>query len=242
MDHVEESIIYSSRDYGKFKLIEANRAESTNHIKNLIASISGNPELSRSRPILINGRFEIIDGQHRFQAWQMLGLPVYYSIEKTADIGTARSLNSTQRNWRIIDYLRSYVSEGNEIYSKINEIWEEYPIPLTQLLWFLSGRPGHSNIPLFKGGEFKLMKDKKTMYYRLDSLRELAGIIPWWSSNRFIPAYWTCLHNKDFDPNKFLSKVKIAEMKGQPTSQDYLREMERVYNFHEPSDKFIRLF
>lgn len=243
MDTIAESTIYSTTDYGKFQFLPGNRVESASHVRNLIRSFSKNPELARTRPILVNDEFEIIDGQHRYQACVSLGIPVYYTVANGIDVGTARLMNANQKGWSTKDFLNSFIAEDNETYVKLKQLWEEYPIPFSQLLMFCHTGDRKSLMREFKEGKYQFMKDKTFMYKRLDNLEALRPFFKYWNHAKFVGAYWNILHNgSEFDPERLVKKAEITEMKGQATERDYMREIERVYNFKVEERHYVTLF
>ena len=56
-----------------FKKIKGNRIVNKSNLNAIITSMEQQQLVS---PIMINEKFEIIDGQHRFEACKELGLPV----------------------------------------------------------------------------------------------------------------------------------------------------------------------
>lgn len=79
-----EATIYSTRKYDKFSYIEGNRKPTHDHVRQLIGSFSDNNSLVATRPVLVNDKFQVIDGQHRFEACRALDLPIYYIIGQSA--------------------------------------------------------------------------------------------------------------------------------------------------------------
>lgn len=243
MDNLAESTVYSTNDYDKFKKIQGNRLEAKSHIRHLIQSYEVNPDLARTRPILVTKAFEIIDGQHRFEASRALGLPVYYMIGHNIDIRTARHLNAIQRSWNLQDYMNSFISTGEAQYVKLAELLEEYPIPLGRMLHYCSGSTGHVVTRQFKSGTFKIMKDKELLLYRLGVLKEMEQYIEFWNDGYLAAAMLTIFKNNyEFDADRFIAKLKGANMQKQANTSDFLREIERVYNWHQPDGKNDRLF
>ena len=64
--------IFEEPDYSQFKYLGGNR--DITHSKKLLESITQNGYFNV--PILVNENMEIIDGQGRFEALKMLGLPI----------------------------------------------------------------------------------------------------------------------------------------------------------------------
>ncbi|MBC8147318.1 MAG: ParB N-terminal domain-containing protein, partial [Bacteroidetes bacterium] len=71
--------IYKTKNYEKFKFMVGNRPINSAHTAKLIESIKGKYLFN---PIIINEKWEIIDGQHRFEAIKQLNLPLYFFINE----------------------------------------------------------------------------------------------------------------------------------------------------------------
>jgi len=105
--------IYKTMDYSLFKFVKGNR--DIDHYKNVAKSIE-KIDLTPYNPIIVTKRYEILDGQNRFMACKELGKPIYYLVcSINATVGDIiHGLNTTQRNWRMEDYVQSWVDLGNE--------------------------------------------------------------------------------------------------------------------------------
>ena len=71
--------INQTTDYDRFTFIEGNRDICHLHLNRLIQSMQ---EKCIPVPILVNEKYEIVDGQHRWSAVKHLGLTLYYHVEK----------------------------------------------------------------------------------------------------------------------------------------------------------------
>src|ERR1700683_3981387 len=100
--------IDSSRDYGSFKLMRANRDVDEGHLNTLRKSFEANGNLSKINPILVNEKKEVIDGQHRLLLCEALDLPVYFMAVPGLTVTDARSMNVAQKTWTVRDYAKSY--------------------------------------------------------------------------------------------------------------------------------------
>ena len=97
------SDVMKSSDYEKFSILEQNRVVNDKHVNELVVSIQNSGQLT---PIIINENFEIIDGQHRFDACRILKIPVMYLISYKTSINEVILMNNTQKSWKLHDYLR----------------------------------------------------------------------------------------------------------------------------------------
>lgn len=98
--------VYSTMDYDVFTFIEGNRE--LDHVKAVKESIEKVGFLWV--PILVNEKFEIIEGQHRFTACKELGLPVIYIIQPNIGMKEVQALNTCAKRWTIKNHIHAYAS------------------------------------------------------------------------------------------------------------------------------------
>lgn len=125
-------LIFTTTDYDIFNFLTGNRTIDTNNVKKLKESISENG-YKKSQPIIVNQDFEIIDGQHRFTACEELKLPIYFTIEREDEdsIKLTQDLNKNQKNWGLIDYIKSYVDRGYQDYINFLKFVEDRNLSVT---------------------------------------------------------------------------------------------------------------
>lgn len=117
--------IFKTDNYGKFKFLPENRELNKASLKRIGKSIDDNGFLLN--PIKVNERFEIIDGQHRFEALKERSMPIIYFIAEGADAKSCRILNSNQRNWTVSDYIHTYSESGYEAYKWLSALTKKHP-------------------------------------------------------------------------------------------------------------------
>lgn len=125
-------LIFTTTDYDIFNFLTGNRTINANNVKKLKESISENG-YKKSQPIIVNQDFEIIDGQHRFVACEELKLPIYFTIEREDEdsIKLTQDLNKNQKNWGLIDYIKSYVDRGYQDYINFLRFVEDRNLSVT---------------------------------------------------------------------------------------------------------------
>lgn len=116
--------VCQTMDYSLFKTLKGNRNVNQAHLHRLTKSIGEKYLLS---PIVVNERFEIIDGQHRFQAAKANNLPVYYIIAIGYGLNEVQILNTNSSNWNNMDYLKAYCDMGLEPYLKFKIYVNRWP-------------------------------------------------------------------------------------------------------------------
>lgn len=116
--------VLSTNDYSKFKTLQGNRNVNALHVRRLKESFK---EAYLLTPIVINQSYEIIDGQHRFEAAKEMGLPVNFIICNNYSLKEVQLLNNNMKNWRKEDYLKAFCDLGYEQYHKFREFMEVFP-------------------------------------------------------------------------------------------------------------------
>jgi len=118
--------IYETDDYSLFKNLLQNRdAKSEATIIDSIRKVGVILD-----PILVNEKYEIIDGQNRFLAFRALGLPVRFVVQEGLGIEECRMLNIGRTNWSHEDFAESFANEGNENYQRLMSLYHEFKKPL----------------------------------------------------------------------------------------------------------------
>ena len=155
------TVLYET-DYSKFTLLEQNRTIDDRAVNDLVVSIKKKGQL---QPLIINDIYQVIDGQHRLKACEILGVPVSYLISNKATIKDVVLINNTQRSWKMLDYLKtfSHKSHSNyEEYVKIKAFIEQHGLIFGIALDLLSagsyGKGGRDSWGgnAFKAGTFKI--------------------------------------------------------------------------------------
>lgn len=109
-----EKRIYTTTDYDAFVFPKWNRNVSNARVVAMVESIKKVGWLPE--PVLVNEKFEIIDGQSRVKALQICELPVEFCIVKGIGRKECQALNLFQKNWTTINYIDSYVADENPSY------------------------------------------------------------------------------------------------------------------------------
>lgn len=237
-----EGVVQKTNDYGLFKYIESNRTISKPHVQHLIQSFENNPHLVQTRPILVNEKMEIIDGQHRLQACMALRIPVYYVVATGTDIESAQLMNALQKGWGLMDYARSYAMNGKNEYREFLRLQEEYPIASTILMLYCVGRDQNKINVKFKRGEFHMMEDRKVIEKHLGMLEDFSEVLPFWRDYNFGKAVHDIILVPGYDHERMIRKLKGLPIKRQVSRLDYIRELEDAYNKHMEADKTVRFY
>lgn len=112
-----------TKDYSVFKQAK-NRNVNARKVARKKESIE---KINLQQPIIVNKRFEVVDGQHRLEALKQLRLPVYYVVSRnwTTDEDTA-TMNNTQDSWGTPDWADFRISQGNQVVKEAVELAHNY--------------------------------------------------------------------------------------------------------------------
>jgi hypothetical protein len=127
--------IFQTKDYDSFKVIVSNREVDKTHVKKLSGSIR-RKNLLYIRPVIVNTRMEVIDGQHRIAACQEIDETVYYIKVDQLSKEDIAILNTAQKNWTRMDFINFYAIEGRDEYRKLSKLINKYPVKVSFLLSF----------------------------------------------------------------------------------------------------------
>lgn len=224
--------VLSTHDYAKFSFLESNRELRLPHVEELKESIKEHP---LDKPIDVNEKFQIIDGQHRYFAWRELGMPIIYITHKGWGVNEVPILNSNQRNWNPSDFVKMYCDTGNEHYQKYHEFKERYGFTHGANLLLLQGhvwakRGGASK--LFNDGRFEVTKWVVANIHA-KNLIELKQYYPGYKRYGFVNAYLQLAADKNFDHATLMEKVTYQSRKlvDCTTVNEYYELLREIYNF-----------
>lgn len=232
--------VLASKEYSKFSFMEENRDLNLAKVEQLKKSMKLYP---LEKPIDVNEKYEIIDGQHRFFAWQDLGLPVIFIIHKGWGIKEVPILNINQSNWNPSDYVKMYSKLGNEEYIKYKEFQDRWGFPHTSNLQLLLGgeenrKDGSRMTDRFRNGEFQVKQWHKANIIA-ENISKLKDFWPHYKQSNFVRAYMRVFGLKNFENDKLLKKMEINGRKlvGCSTSDQYFEALREIYNYMQRGDE-----
>src|ERR1700692_632576 len=126
-------MIQKTTDYSIFKFRDDNREKiSELHVIRLLESIK-KKNLLDLRPITVNSKMEVMDGQHRLLAAERLNTPIFYEIREELDSKDIVILN-VSKSWNNYDFLNFHLKSNNSNYIKLKEFMKKYDIGLLPAL------------------------------------------------------------------------------------------------------------
>lgn len=129
MNYVKSSEeMFRTTDYDAFKRVLGNRKVLEDRVSKILASFDKIGYIPV--PIIVNEKFEVIDGQGRLEACKRRGLPVNFIIRPGLKIDDCIVMNINATPWNLMDYIECYAETGKESYQWMvklfNEMFEEH--------------------------------------------------------------------------------------------------------------------
>lgn len=166
---------YRTEDYSIFKRLAANRPVLSLRVNKIIRSISTKGYIYN--PIVVNEKYEVIDGQGRLEALSFLGLPVDFVIAPGAGLDECRILNTFTTRWSTMDYIESFRESGNDNYIRMKQIIDDFPtIKLSVKILIATGRAA---VPTSIIQEGKLVVEKDSVSTIYSDLSLIAELMPY---------------------------------------------------------------
>ena len=245
--------VYRTTNYDLFSHFKGNRNIILPHLKRLTASMAEN---KIPVPIIVDELYHICDGQHRFEACKALGLPVCYVIIPELTLEDIQRLNVNMKSWGYAEFLSCYCDldhPNKEDYLKFRDFRDEYGFNWDTCMVLLADyhrtKEFKSNAhndskrrnEVFKDGEFEIRGYKRACEYA-DNIIKVKKYYDGYRRRSFVLALRVLFKNPEYNHNHFLKKLsqQTEKMVHQVNQSDYLKLIEKIYNFRS-RDK-VRLF
>lgn len=234
--------IRSTTDYRLFKFISGNRR--VDHAERIEKSIRQIGLLVS--PIVVNQRFEIVDGQNRFTACKNLGLPIYYVVQEDIGGNEIGIINSASKNWTGMDHINYYAHGDAKIedYIFFEQLVKAYPWATQRVISYaIHGLSGFGYVSKIKSGELKCSQEQyenavKILDY-VEQFREYVDGIGGRKENYYFTIAFCCTDD-NVDNEYLLEKFKkyYKALDSVTSIKDALRQVEKkVYNYQMRSNR-----
>tara|TARA_R100000005_G_C4987017_1_gene195107 strand:+ start:22 stop:759 length:738 start_codon:yes stop_codon:yes gene_type:complete len=238
---MSNSKIYATSDYKLFKTLKGNRAISELHVRRLAEAIK---EKDLQIPIIVDDQMYILDGQHRLEAYKLVGRPVSYIIKTEFELQDVRNVNSVSRKWTNTEYLMSYCKLGKKDYQLLEWFQRTYGFCIAECIAMLNdkGYSNHNIIKEFKQGRFKIIDLEQGKRWA-KAINSCGEYFPYYKKTSFVRAMISCLRDKTFSWKIFYQRLKnnSSKLKNQASRNDFIVNIERLYNHGTASKYKIRL-
>ena len=235
--------VLKTNEYGKFLDIAGNRSIKPRHLKNITESIAIK---QIAVPIVVNERYQICDGQNRFEACKNLKKPIYYIIIPGLTLEDVQRLNANTHTWNTGDYLDSYCELGYEHYKTYRAYKKKYKFGHNECLVILNGwknLEGKTIHKTFNDGEF-VVKDYPEAIKISNKIVKVGKFYTGYKRGGFIKAMLELFKNPEYDHKRFLDKLarQSEKMTDQTNKKFYLSKIEEIYNHGCTAKNKARLY
>ena len=114
--------MFRTTDYDCFKKVKGNRRVLEERVAKILASFDKIGYIPV--PIIVNEKYEVIDGQGRLEACKRRGYPVNFIVKPGLKIEDCIVMNINVTPWNLMDYIECYAEIGNESYKQILDLFE----------------------------------------------------------------------------------------------------------------------
>lgn len=248
--------VNQTNDYNLFKSLKGNRSVNKLHVQRLKESFKGDYLMS---PIIVNQSYEIIDGQHRFNAAKDLNLPVNFIICNDYSLAEVQILNTNMKNWKKEDYLNAFCDLKHPEYLKFRNFMRQFPafgisaseaILTGQLsvkqgtdssLEFSNSKSGRYTIKYFEQGDLVI----SDMEYSKECAEKIMMIKPYYEGfNRisFVRSMLGIFRIENYNHSQLLDRLKSSPTALQHCANvtQYKLLIEDIYNFRSREKVSLR--
>lgn len=234
----------ATMNYAQFKFLDSNRKVQKGHVNKLIAAIKSSGYCEHL-PVLVDKHFNILDGQHRFHACKILGLPILYRVlDGSHDSDLLVTLNTTARVWGLPDYVHHYSTLGYTAYTNLARLMHNTHLSTGVLLTLYTAMYDQSikeyTEQIFKRGLLDLDEEQAgRLLLTVHKIQQIMGYAGLPLQRCYLNAFRSFLCIPTFDLDRMLSKMQNFRNKAYPvTTTEAARAMLLgVYNFHEKGKK-----
>jgi len=243
------SQVYTTTDYNLFKTIEGNRLVSKTHVARLMKSFNSKYLLC---PIIINEKFQIIDGQHRFNAARACELPVNYIVVNGYSLPEIQVYNTNMTNWKKSDFLSMYCDLGYDQYKRFKNFLELFPdfsinsaeIILTNKRQAVKEIVADKviNKKSFEAGEL-VIHDYDEAILNAERITKLKPYFKSYLSATFVKSMLAVFEVDGYDHDRFIMRMRLNSYMLEPRSTitQYRDLIHQVYNYKMPKAKKVEL-
>lgn len=197
-----------------FRAIGGNRSIKSSNVRRILKNFLENGYLIS--PIIVNEKFQVIDGQHRIEAWVQIcekyperKFNLLFIVAPGYTIKDAQKLNAIPpKKWTVQDYIESYRTD-NENYQMIYDFMEKYGIGAISSTLLLSGkihRLSSEDYQDFRNGQFVIdPANVESANQIADTIVNKLNAFPMHSSDRFISAFMRLYTMPKFDEVRFMT-------------------------------------
>lgn len=228
-----EIIIHSTRDYDRFSVPKGQRNVNWKRVAE-IATAMLDENFHQSYPIVVNSNFEILDGQHRFEAARRIKADIHYVINDRIAPPDVAKLARLTKSWGMEDFLKSYVDQGLPEYIRFDAFVGKYGLTAHVCLTLASTGTDQKVIAArFKEGTFQFV-NKDFCVLVAERVQDFAGHFPsGYRQSSFVLAIRHLSQHESYEHRVMLQKMVYCSSRlvKCATVEQYVGLLEEIYNY-----------
>lgn len=240
---------FESSNYDDFVFVEGNRdikESNVNRFKRILEEGGDIWDEVQVNPTKVNGKWPIIDGQHKFIAFMEKELPVPVLVKrKDVPLKGIIEINTVRKQWTVPDRVKSYATLGDENYQRLYNIWQElndiHPIAIKTVAKLCQGSMATSakkgQAANLNDGYWKFIKSENDVRKVFKECVKFTEQHPDAMSDAFVHCIQSLMDKQPgFNVKRLLTASKNHPHKfvRAARKQDMLRMLEELYNFNRP--------
>lgn len=233
--------VFTTDQYKNFMMKQGNRPINLHKVSKIIKEIEAGNDMLQYYPIqvhVLNGKLEILDGQHRFFICKKLKRPIHYIlVSEQKSMADIARVNSNVEKWKASNFINCYILEGNKNYKQIQKFIDAYQLTVGITLSLLQeGHPGKESgatgsiAQAFQDGKFEVKKYEDAVAFA--ETCKLFSAFNHWRSRAFVIAVYRILKaGKVPIENVVQAFNKHPEMlTEQANLKEYILALEKIMN------------
>lgn len=234
-----------TEDLGIFQQ-RPNRATDQSRAINIAMAITEGRNLLAAYPIVVDEGLGVMDGDHRLAAAKAAGVGIWYLVVPGITVEDQARANALTKSWSFLDWATFFAARpdcaNRAEYQQVLDLSAEFP------------RVGFANIVSFcrygswdRNALRASFRDGKFSITSLSAARTIAQIMTDFRE-RGLPgdhavsgASVRLYGNDEYDHARMIRQMDRFpdEVKRQPTSDEYLRSFQALYNWHQRARVYL---
>lgn len=236
----------STSNYGQFKKLKGNRPITELKVRRFMKLFASGKMLPWM--VVVNEKMEIIDGQHRFEACQRLGIPVEYIIQHGLGLQDAIDGNIVGGIWNKQGHVDSQAELGNLPYIRMKQFQRDFPdFTLGTAELILTQQFGGANekaeeiidgkalgrVLAFQHGDMKIV-EPEVYNYHASMIQQFKPYFNKYNTGIFVKTMIILFNSDVYNHERMLKKLALqpTALKQCATTRQYKEMLEDIYNYY----------
>lgn len=231
-DVLEPNKLYCTDDYSAFVSAPGQRPIKWRSVE-IIAESMRERGFIPGMHMLVTTKREIIEGQHRLKAAELLGISVWCMCEESLSRDNVPMLAKMAREWSPDDYLSAHASAGKKEYIKLKAFREKWGIA-PSLCVAMAAKPGDRGAMQrdFQNGTLVFSNYEKAELI-VQRCSDFGRWIVWWRDTVFVRAVQKVSEHPEYDHRQMMQRMEYNSIKlvRCVAVDQYIKILEEIYNY-----------